>query len=92
MRPLGDAMHHLHLLTRMGQQLGLEFTHAFETGEISAADWAEMVQACRGCDQPQACQHWLQAQDHMVDTAPQRQPPAGCRNAVQLLKLCADAR
>ncbi|WP_417700843.1 DUF6455 family protein [Pseudophaeobacter sp.] len=87
MHPLGEPMQHLHLLTRMGKALGVDLTEAFHRGEISAEDWAGMITSCRGCDAPEGCRRWLDAQER-ARGAPSAVLPLGqCSNAARLLHL-----
>ncbi|MEP2716822.1 DUF6455 family protein [Pseudophaeobacter sp.] len=94
MQPLGDAMHHLQLLARMGKTLGADLVEAFEKGEISAEDWAEMITSCRGCETPEGCRHWLEAQERRAERtagAEAPMPPHSCCNAARLMQLRRDA-
>lgn len=87
MHPLGDAMEHLQLMARMGKHLGTDLVEAFEAGKISQEDWAEMITSCRGCDGPEGCRTWLDAQERAAEGQAESQPPAHCRNAARLLRL-----
>lgn len=87
MQPLGDAMYHLQLLARMGQALEVDLIQAFEAGDLSAEDWAAMVQSCRGCTMPEDCQHWLEVRERQADGRKDALPSVGCCNAAQLLAL-----
>jgi hypothetical protein len=83
MRPLGDERLHMRLLEEMSQAVGADLVRAYQDGLISNADWAEMVQQCRGCSEPGKCRKWLDAQE----TAPEA--PAYCSNSEQLDALKA---
>lgn len=87
MQPLGDAMHHLNLLARMGKAMDVDLAQAFARDEISAADWAEMIQSCRGCSIPQGCQRWLEAMERGAETPDPVLPPQACCNAERLVQL-----
>lgn len=81
MQKLGDPRTHLRLMCRMGKQAGVDLVQAHQTGQLSQADWAEMVQACRACSWGTDCEGWLD-----------RSPPAGetpetCPNASRFLLL-----
>ena len=81
MRQLGDSRLHLRLLSQMGDAIGTDLVKAFESGKIDHDDWAEMVQACRSCSEPERCQRWLGTEDRTTGE------PAGCRNRTLLKQL-----
>ncbi|NVK16028.1 MAG: hypothetical protein HWE35_17800 [Rhodobacteraceae bacterium] len=81
MRPLGDPLYHLRLMSRMGQATGVDLSAAFASGAISHEDWAAMITRCRGCDAPAQCEAFLDANTRAGAPMP------GCRNADQLMQL-----
>ncbi|MCD9149508.1 DUF6455 family protein [Pseudophaeobacter flagellatus] len=87
MHPLGEPMQHLQLLARMAKALGVDLTEAFHRGEISAEDWAEMITSCCGCDGPEGCKRWLDAQERAGGAVPAGLPLGQCCNAARLLHL-----
>lgn len=87
MQPLGNPMHHLRLLTRMGRAVGVDFSGAFEAKDISAEEWVEMIQSCRGCADPESCQRWLRQQEQLGELPADAAPPEYCCNADRLAQL-----
>ena len=81
MQPLGDPLHHLRLMARMGQAVGADLSGAFDSGEISHEDWAVMITRCRGCEAPERCEAFLAT--HRTAEAPM----PGCRNTDALMEL-----
>lgn len=59
-KPLGDSNRHYWLAKSMAQATGADIVGAHEAGRLSQEDWAQMVQACRGCDWVAGCVRWLQ--------------------------------
>lgn len=81
MKPLGDERLHLRLLEEMSLTVGTDLVQAFENGLISNEDWADMVQHCRGCAEPEKCQKWLATRE----TAPEA--PEYCSNLERLAQI-----
>lgn len=73
--PLGPVKTHYWRVLRMARATGTDLVKA----EIAPADWARMVQCCRGCDWSQGCARWL---DSVRDDG--RPVPDGCANKRQL--------
>lgn len=69
MRVLGERMAHLRLVCGMAKATDADVVEAFENGELTPEDWAEMVETCRGCEAAEACAHWLADAPHW-DNAP----------------------
>ena len=61
MTPLGDVSTHLNLVRRMALATGTDLAEAMLEGDLSSADWAQMVTNCRGCACPEACKERLSA-------------------------------
>ncbi|MFV1602230.1 MULTISPECIES: DUF6455 family protein [unclassified Phaeobacter] len=81
MRPLGDPLHHLRLMARMGQAAGVELSTALAAGRIPPEDWAAMITRCRSCDATLHCEAFLATRERS------QAPMPGCRNADQLMVL-----
>ncbi|QQA43253.1 DUF6455 family protein [Pelagovum pacificum] len=81
MRPLGHPRQHYWLVKGMAKRLGADVVGAVETGELDLSEWSGMVQACRGCSDPEGCRKWLDRTDH-ADAAPEV-----CRNRDRLARL-----
>ncbi len=81
LRPLGDERLHLRLLEEMSQTVGADLVRAYEDGQISSENWANMVQQCRGCAEPGKCQKWLATRETAAET------PAYCSNRAVLDEL-----
>lgn len=60
MKPLGDSNHHFWLAQRMAKTTGADLVAAFQQGELVQAEWAQIVQNCRGCDWTDGCERWLE--------------------------------
>jgi len=82
MKPLGERGAHYWLLQGMLQHTGADAVSAFAAGELGSAQWAALVEACRGCAEPCACRSLLDDPDASGST-----PPAYCRNADALAQL-----
>lgn len=64
-RPLGDTVTHYWLALRMAKAAGVDLAAEMQAGRLSQADWAELVQSCRGCDWERdggGCGRWLALQ------------------------------
>ncbi len=81
MKPLGDERLHLRLLEEMSQTVGTDLVQAYQDGLLSNEDWAEMIQLCRGCAEPEKCQKWLASRETAAQT------PEYCSNLEQLSGL-----
>ncbi len=75
MKPLGKTMDHYWRVICMAGSLGVDLSELRENGRLSDAEWAEMVQKCRGCEWVGGCSSYLEAGAR----AHERQ--AGCVNA-----------
>lgn len=62
-RVLGDEKRHYWLAVAMAQANGTDLQAALDEGRLSAGDWAELVQKCRGCTWAEGCSCWLKAQE-----------------------------
>ena len=74
--PLGPATRHYWLALRMAKATETDLSAAVARGELSAADWADLVHRCRGCTWADACDGWTAA--HLDDPA---EVPDRCPNA-----------
>ena len=70
MQTLGDQTVHYWLAQKMAKITETDLVAAMETAGLTQEDWAEMVQACRGCDWSDGCPRWLERQAEPVDLAP----------------------
>ena len=75
MHPMGDIRKHFWLTLGMAKHTKVDLGAALKDGKITQEEYAGMVNACRGCDEPEACAHWLKTADEGAA------PPAYCRNA-----------
>ena len=82
---LGEIMQHVRLVERMAKATGTDLVGAYEAGELSQEDWAEMVQTCRSCDWAERCGDWLDGHE----TAPCA--PQTCLNRQKFKELQARA-
>lgn len=85
MKPLGSPLTHYWLLKGMVRRTGADAVSAFEDGALSPEDWAGLVEACRGCTDPEACQRLLSriAEEDEEGAA----APSYCLNAEKLATL-----
>ena len=81
MKPLGDTKEHLQLLQEMSRATGVDLVRAQQDGLIDQSDWAEMVQACRGCNWVEECRSWLDGAGEVAT------PPDTCCNRMRLAVL-----
>ncbi|PSL21938.1 DUF6455 family protein [Shimia abyssi] len=83
MKPLGDSNTHFWLAQRMARITDTDLVTAMARAEITQADWAEMITACRGCDWTKGCQRWLarHAGEHDQDI------PQDCENHDRFQRL-----
>ena len=81
-QPLGDEKEHYWLVQRMAQANGTDLVAAVDAGLLTQADWAGMVQRCRGCQWAEGCQRWL---DRPVDAL--RETPEACVNHAWFAEL-----
>lgn len=82
---LGNLREHLRLVTRMARATETDLVGAYEAGELSQEEWAEMVQTCRSCDWAGRCGDWLDDHDHVACA------PATCLNRDRFEALQARA-
>lgn len=78
-------MHHVRLVSRMAKTTQTDLTMAYDVGDLSHQDWAEMVQTCRSCDWAEKCSGWLEGQETVDDA------PKPCLNRARLKSLKAVA-
>ena len=71
MKPLGERNAHFWLAQRMAKISETDLVAAMEKARLTQADWADIVQACRGCDWTAGCKRWLDRQSVPVDSAPE---------------------
>ena len=50
MKPLGPTGEHYFLALGMAKAAGVNLQAAIEEGPFDQAQWADLVQRCRGCD------------------------------------------
>ncbi|SFM46565.1 DUF6455 family protein [Shimia aestuarii] len=83
MKPLGESNTHYWLAQRMAKVTETDLVAAMAQAELSQAEWAEMVEDCRGCDWTRGCKRWLA--EH--DTESAEAPPRDCVNQDKFEKL-----
>lgn len=71
---LGDERRHYWLAVGMADVSGADLQRALEDGRISHADWADLVQRCRGCTWVEGCDCWLKAQGAGAAVVPRACP------------------
>ena len=59
MTPLGDLRRHFLLVKGMAKATDTDVEGAYAAGRLDQDEWAEMVQACRGCQWTEGCEAWL---------------------------------
>lgn len=74
MQTLGHIGQHVRLVLRMAQATGLDLVTAHAAGDVTAPDWADIVQACRRCDWTGKCERWLDTHGTAA------RAPENCRN------------
>jgi hypothetical protein len=82
--PLGPENRHYWLAVTMARKTGADMQRALEDGVIAHADWAALVQRCRGCGWAEGCNHWMRSQDAGAADVPQ-----ACPNAPTFEKVLA---
>ncbi|MGV6812732.1 MAG: DUF6455 family protein [Brevirhabdus sp.] len=75
-RRLGNLRQHFWKTIRMSKTLGVDLSESMAVGQLSHADYARIVQRCRGCNWADGCESWMTRQ-----TGPQPEVPAQCANA-----------
>jgi hypothetical protein len=71
-RPLGNSNLHFWLVSRMAKLTETDLVEAMRKAELTQADWAEMVNRCRGCGWSEGCQSWLDDHPGPLPAAPDR--------------------
>ena len=74
---LGDEKRHYWMALGMANAAGADLQRALEEGRITHADWAGVVQRCRGCGWTEGCDCWLKAQQEPGGS----EVPRACPNA-----------
>ncbi len=67
---------HADLVDRMANSLGLDLEQKVMEARLAVDALGDMVLACTGCANPDACEHWLAQQPNQVAEA----APDYCRN------------
>lgn len=75
MKPLGHPVTHFWKVNRMARVTGVDLSAAHEQGDMSSAEWADVVTRCRGCEWTEGCERFLQ--NHVDGDA---EPPKACAN------------
>lgn len=75
-RPLGPERRHYWLAVTMAQATGADLQRALDEGVITHAEWAGLVQRCRGCGWAEGCDHWMERQARGAAAVPQACPNA----------------
>ena len=81
MKPLGDSKRHFWLAQRMAKATGADIVGAHQAGDLPQEEWAQMVQACRGCDWTEGCERWLESHPAAEDV------PQTCANCARFAEL-----
>lgn len=79
---LGDPATHFFLTRSVARVMGVNLSEAMAEHELSAADYAEMVNRCRQCQKVATCQEWLGQKRTRPAEAPEH-----CCNADILRRL-----
>lgn len=74
---------HAALVTRMADTVGADFGAALVEGRMAGQELRNAIYRCTGCDEPEACKHWL---DSKVASGAEV-PPGYCRNSDLLARL-----
>lgn len=72
-KPLGDATRHYWLVQDMARAAGVDLAAEAAAGRLDQAQWAGMVERCRGCGWERAdggCHRWLADQPDGAATVP----------------------
>ena len=80
-KPLGAARDHFWNVTDMAAAVGVSLANAWDMGELSTADHANMVERCRGCTGVAACGRLL------VDKPTLDAAPSYCENKMVFAEL-----
>lgn len=83
-RPLGGQTRHYWRAVGMAQATGADLQRALDRGVISHADWACLVQRCRGCNWAEGCGCWMARQEKGAAAV-----PAACPNAELFTRVTA---
>ena len=81
MKPMGDRRRHYWLIKGMADRLGADLVTAFDKGDLGTAEWADMVESCRGCSEPGRCRKWLDSREEA------NAAPGYCQNAARLEQM-----
>ena len=79
---VGDPARHFFITRSVARVMGLNLTHAMQSGRLAPEGYADMVDRCRGCALVEACQEWLSTQASLATT-----PLPGCMNTGALTQL-----
>jgi hypothetical protein len=82
LRTLGDPARHFWLTRSVARTLGVNLSDAMAGGDLTAGDYAALVNRCRTCQCADKCELWLATQ-----SARPSEPPAHCPNAAALARL-----
>ncbi|WP_368186765.1 DUF6455 family protein [Aestuariibius sp. HNIBRBA575] len=83
MHPMGNPRDHFWLTIGMSKAVGANLGDALRDGKLTQRSYAEIINACRTCDNPQGCKHWLD-QNPSATAAPDY-----CRNKTELAALAS---
>ena len=70
MQTLGDAREHFWRVIKMAKACEVDLSTALDENKINIAEYADMVTACRGCEQVERCDRLL-ADVARLDRAPE---------------------
>ena len=83
MKPIGNTMDHYWRVIGMANATATDLVSSMSSGQLSARDWADMVEACRRCDWVPECDRLLASDPTLSDA------PARCANCFRFAALGA---
>ncbi|WP_375175467.1 DUF6455 family protein [Pseudooceanicola sp.] len=81
---LGDVTDHLQLVRRMARASGSDLAEAMLEGQLTSADWSQMVTNCRACISVESCRARLAQLEMTSDRA---NAPNYCENRASFDRL-----
>lgn len=87
MQSTSTLKRHADLVDRMANTMGVDLEEKMMAGQLRPGQLGDAVLACTGCANPEACGHWLAAQEGVTE-----QGPDYCRNGDLFTLLKAGKR
>lgn len=81
MHPMGNPRDHFWLTIGMSKAVGADLGDAMRDDRISHQTYAQIINRCRSCDDPEGCKLWLETH------AKAKAAPDYCRNRDVLADL-----